>query len=433
MTVVRRASSLRPLLAERDFRLLVGAQFLAQSADGVAQAAFAEEIVLDPTSQNTPGRILALFALTLLPYSVVAPFLGVFVDRWARRTLLVRTNLLRTALMVGLPAWAGALSGDTGLYVALLGLLGLGRLFLVTKGASLPVVLHEHHLLDGNALSGGGGMISALAGGVVGLAAVSVTPAVWVFVLAGLLYALSSFAANRISHPMAYAEPPSERLFEAVARIARELLGGLKEVWSRNAARLPLAGIFVLRTSAMLTAIAAILVIKDAFPVADRFGRLSTSALALGAAGAGAFAGAMVAPRLGRRLNRPGLILSGFAISGIGIVALGGVIAIWALLTLTFLGGLGNFVAKIATDAQLQAALPDRFRGRAFSLYDILYNAASVAAAVVMVAVEGASIRVVLPAAGVVTLLLAGALGAAMRRAGLLAAPGKASDQPTGA
>ncbi|MGH2820940.1 MAG: MFS transporter [Actinomycetota bacterium] len=431
MARIERAPALRTLLSERDFRLLLAAQYLAQCADGIAQAAFAEEIVLDPTSQNTPGRILALFALTLLPYSVVAPFLGVFVDRWDRRALLVGTNLLRFALLLSLPLWMGSLSGDAGLYVALLALLGLGRLFLVTKGAALPVVLHEHHLLDGNALSAGGGMISALVGGVAGLAGLSGIDVGWVFALAGLLYAVSSGIARLISHPMARHEPALEGLREAVSRIARELMEGIAEVWSRNAARLPLAGIFVLRTSAMLTAIAAILVIKDAFPQADRVGRLSTSALALGAAGVGAFAGAVVAPHLGRRLNRPGLILCGFAISGVGIVALGGVVAFWALLTLTFLGGLGNFVAKVATDAQVQASLPDAFRGRAFALYDILYNAASVAAALVMFAVEGASLRLVLPGAGVVTLLLAGALGVAMRRAGLLVAA--RASEPTGA
>ena len=75
------------LLAERDFRLLLGAQGIAQMADGFAQAAFAEEIVLDP--QGTPTRTRALFALTLLPYSLLGPFTGVLVDRWRRRSLLV--------------------------------------------------------------------------------------------------------------------------------------------------------------------------------------------------------------------------------------------------------------------------------------------------------------------------------------------------------
>ncbi len=78
------------LLGERDFRLLLGAQGIAQMADGFAQAVFAEEIVLDP--QGTPTRTLALFALTLLPYSLLGPFTGVLVDRWRRRSILVWTN-----------------------------------------------------------------------------------------------------------------------------------------------------------------------------------------------------------------------------------------------------------------------------------------------------------------------------------------------------
>ena len=61
------AGRIRVLLAERDFRVLLGAQGLAQAADGLAQAALTVRLVLEPLQSGTPGRILALFALTLLP------------------------------------------------------------------------------------------------------------------------------------------------------------------------------------------------------------------------------------------------------------------------------------------------------------------------------------------------------------------------------
>ena len=419
-----RTSGLRILAVNRDLRRLLSAQFLAQAADGMAQAAFADAVVLDPAAQSTPGRILAVFALTLVPYSLIAPFAGVFVDRWRRRSLLVWSNLLRAAVLLSVPLWSARLAGETALYVAVLVLLGLGRLFLTTKAAALPVILGEHDLLQGNALSGGGGMIAALLGGVTGLALTALVDEEGVFLVAGAVLGASALIAARLSRPMAHEAPHAETLGRAVARVARELLEGAREVWRRRRARLALAGIFVLRAVVILTAIAAILVIKQRYPDAgDNLGRVSAGALALGTTSAGAFAGALASPWLGRKLPGAGLILLGFAVCGAGVAALGGIVDLRAVLVLTALAGYGAYVAKIATDVQIQATMPDAYRGRAFSLYDILYNLASVAAAWVVLVFSELSFRALLVPAGLVTLALAVALGAAMARAGMLVRP----------
>ncbi len=180
-------------------------------------------------------------------------------------------------------------------------------------------------------------------------------------------------------------------------------------------------GIFLLRTIAIFIAIAAILVIKDQFPGTEaRLGRLSAGVVALGAAGAGAFLGALTAPVLGQKLPKPHLVLLGFTVSAAGLLLLGGIATLPATVGLTFLGGYGAFVAKIAVDAEVQEDLPDEFRGRAFSLYDILYNAASVVAAIVMVVFAQFALRPLLVLAGVATAVMAAFLTLRMRRAGML-------------
>ena len=387
----------------------------------MAQAVFADRLILEPVSAGTPERILALFALTLVPYSGLAPFLGVFVDRWPRRALMAWANALRAVILITLPLWAAQLPSDSGLFVGVIALLGLGRLFLTTKGASLPTVLNERFLLRGNAISSGGGMISALLGGVVGLAAVEVTGANQAFVLAGAAYAAAAFALGRLSQPMAHPHPDPGPIGAEIAAVARELSEGLVEIARRARARLPIIGVFIVRSVGMLVTIAAILVIKDLYDT-DSTRRL-VSAIALGAAGAGAFTGASIAPVLGRKLPKAGLIVAGFCASGLGIVALGGIENLPALLVLTFVGGFGTFVAKVAVDAQVQEALPDEFRGRAFAVYDILYNLASVVAAAVMVAAATISLRALLVTSGAITLLVAGLLALAMKRAGMFARP----------
>ena len=190
---------------ERDFVRLLTAQFAGQAADGFAQAVAFEVLVLDPFNQGTPGRVLAIAALTLLPYSLVAPFLGVFVDRWPRRNVLSWTNLGRAALLVTFPLWSLLTPGDFELYAAVFLLLGAGRLFLTAKGATLPVVLHEHHLLRGNSISSGGGMVSALLGGVLGVVGAGTVGTAPAFVVSGGIYLFSGLAAARISSPLDHA------------------------------------------------------------------------------------------------------------------------------------------------------------------------------------------------------------------------------------
>lgn len=406
------------MLRERDFRFLIGGQVLGQAADGFAQATLAKVLILDPLSQGTPSRVFALFALTLVPYSLIGPYVGVFVDRWPRRALMQWANLLRTALLATLPVWTQVFEGQQPLYVAALLLLSLGRVFLATKGAVLPVLLHDHHLLGGNSLSSGAGMISALLGGAVGIFGVEFVGSDAALIMAAGIYAAAAWVLGRISSPLGHEHAHAESLAEAFGRINSELVEGVKAIWVRKPARLSLIAIFVLRTISMFVVVAAILVIKRIFPgeVGD-LGRVSSSAVALGAAGVGAFMGAVIAPLIGRRLANAGLVLLGFVVSGVSIIALGGIERLPALLTLTFLGGLGGFVSKVAVDAEVQADLPDELRGRAFALYDILYNLASVFAAGGMLIASDAALRPRLVVAGVLSLVCSFVLVRAMKNA----------------
>ncbi|MGH2698385.1 MAG: MFS transporter, partial [Actinomycetota bacterium] len=270
-----------------------------------------------------------------------------------------------------------------------------------------------------NALSGGGGMIAALAGGVAGIGLAAFASTETALIVAGLLYSFGALVARRISDPMAHPHEHLERMRNAVARIASELIEGIGAIWVRERARLPLLGIFVLRVSAIFVALIAIEVIRTEYAAADDSGRLSASALALGAAGAGAFIGALSAPAMGRRFSTPALLIVGFIVSGASMLFVAPVLTLTTTIGLTLFGGFGAFVAKVSVDAQVQGALPDGFRGRAFALYDILYNLASVVAALFLVAFVDASLGVLLASGGLLVLALAGALAWTMKKAGM--------------
>lgn len=398
------------------------AQFLAQGADGVAQAAFADVLVLEPTSRGTPGRILALFAVTLIPYSVIAPFLGVFVDRWDRRKLMAWTNLLRAVLLLTVLLWSRQVAGDGALFVCVLVLQGLGRLFLATKGAVLPVVLHEHNLIRGNSLSGAGGTLSAVIGGGIGLALTGFLGANGTLTLAGALYVIPVFAALRIGANMSHPHERARNLLDAIKDLARALYDGLREITRRPRARLPLIAIFVLRSFGIYIAVLIILLIKSEFTTQnDHLGTIGLSGFALASAGLGALVAAVTAARVGARVGTGGLMVVGYLSVAASLLLFGRPDHIWELLALAGLSGAGGFYCKVGVDAQVQAALPDEYRGRAFSLYDILYNLASVVGGLFVVLFAGSTTGTMLTVGGITAMLLAAVVALEAKRIDIFA------------
>ena len=108
-----RGTELRPLFADRGFRQLLGTRLVSQLADGMLQAGLASYVLFSPERKATGAAIAASFAVLLLPYSVVGPFVGVLLDRWRRRQILVYSNVLRAALVALLAVQVAADKTDS--------------------------------------------------------------------------------------------------------------------------------------------------------------------------------------------------------------------------------------------------------------------------------------------------------------------------------
>ena len=92
--------SLRQLWRHRYFRRLLAVRVATQSSDGVLQIALASYVLFSPERQPDAASIAAVLAITLLPFSILGPFVGVVLDRVARRQVLVVVDLLRAGLAV---------------------------------------------------------------------------------------------------------------------------------------------------------------------------------------------------------------------------------------------------------------------------------------------------------------------------------------------
>ncbi len=99
-----------------------------------------------------------------LPYSLIGPFAGVFIDRWSRRQILVWSALIRAVFVVATAAVMAAGNRGVPLYIAVLAVLGVNRFFLSSLSAALPHVVAEDKLVMANSVSPTVGGIKARSG-----------------------------------------------------------------------------------------------------------------------------------------------------------------------------------------------------------------------------------------------------------------------------
>ncbi|MFF8656871.1 MFS transporter [Streptomyces huasconensis] len=411
---------LRVLLRLRDFRRLLAVRLISQSADGVYQVALAAYVVFSPEKQASAGAIASAMAVLLLPYSLVGPFAGVLLDRWRRRQVFLYGNLLRAVLAALTAVLMLSDVPDQLFYASALCVTAVNRFVLAGLSAALPRVVDADRLVIANSLSPTAGTLAATVGGglafVVRLAGSDSDAAV--VLLGAALYLCAALASLRMARDLLGPDPGlvRPRLGEALAGTARGLAAGLRHLAQRPAAARALAAMTVLRFCYGALTVMVLMLCRYAWSSSESDG-LALLGLAVGISGAGFFVAALVTPSAAGRLGPGGWIAACAAVAAVLEPALGLTFAPVPLLIAAFVLGLTTQGAKIATDTVVQASVDDGFRGRIFSLYDVLFNVAFVGAAAVaalMLPGDGQSVPLV-----VMVALLYGAVAASMARFGL--------------
>lgn len=418
MAVVR---DLGALLRVRDFRRLLAVRLLSQGADGVYQVALAAYVVFSPEKQTSPGAIATAMAVLLLPYSAVGPFAGVLLDRWRRRQVLLHGNLLRATLAT---ATAALILGDVPdwlFYTSALFVTAINRFVLAGLSAALPRVVDSEQLVIANSLTPTAGTLAATAGGGLAFAlrlagANSDAPVV---LLGAALYLCSALTSLLLERDLLGPDPElvQPRLGTALAGTARGLVAGIRHLSEpgRREAVWALTAMTVMRFCYGAQLVMVLMLCRYAWPSGRNPDEgLALLGLAVGLSGAGFFAAAVVTPWIAGRIGPGRWIVVCAASAAVVVPALGLSFAEVPVLAAAFALGLATQGAKIATDTIVQFAVDDGFRGRIFSVYDVLFNAAFVAAAGVaalLLPQDGRSVSVI------VTVSVAyGAIALAMAR-----------------
>ncbi|MFJ4816800.1 MFS transporter [Streptomyces sp. NPDC088801] len=400
MAVVR---DLRVLLRFQGFRRLLAVRLLSQSADGVYQVALAAYVVFSPEKQTSAAAVASAMAVLLLPYSLVGPFAGVLLDRWRRRQVLLFGSLLRallasaTALLILSPA------PDWLFYVSALCVTAVNRFVLSGLSAALPRVVDADRLVIANSLSPTAGTLAAIAGGGLAFVVRLVADSDAAVVLAGAgLYLCAALVSLSMARELLGPERPlaRERIGTAVTSTARDLAAGVRHLAApqRREAAWALVAMSLMRFCYGALLVMLLMLCRYALTSTADDG-LALLGLALGVSGAGFFAAAVVTPWTAGRFGPGRWIVVCASAAALLEPVLGLPFATAPLLTAAFVLGLTTQGAKIATDTIVQSSVEDGFRGRIFSVYDVLFNVSFVGAAAVaalMLPPDGRSVPLVI-------------------------------------
>ena len=359
--------------------------------DGIFQSALASFILFSPERQaNALGAALA-FAVVLLPYSVIGPFVGTILDRVSRQRAITFSNLSRaiTLLIIALLLF----QGHTGIEITIFVLIafGVNRLILAGLSAGIPLMIESKSLISANALAVTGGSVWVVLGGGIGLGLRSLLDSVtsadsadgYIILLGAVGYlATSLFAASLKKDEIGPLEHEIKNASFTQGLI--EMREGIKFLRQNVDAARGIAAVAVHRGGITALTLIALLLERNTFhDPADSEAGLAGLSFTLSIAACGFVVGAVIAPYGVRKVGRHRWMRLTLSASTLGPLFIVFSRTPLTLAIAAFVTALFGQSLKVTNDALVQSKIDDIYRGRVFSVYDVMVNGAIVSGAVI--------------------------------------------------
>jgi MFS family permease len=383
------------VLRNRPFLFLWLSQLATQVGSNMALYGLTV-IVLEATSLSS--AVSALFLTFLVPAVLLSAVAGVYVDRADRRLVLVLTNVLRAAAMVGI-WWVG---GSLGLILLLNIVVSVVTVFFApAEAAMIPYLVPRHQLVSANGLftltlNGAFALGYALLGPLVVKASGGPEP---VLIVVAILYAVAALLCWTLpANPPALADGPARGgavhdAGEAVQGTFAQLAEGMAYISAHRA----------ISWSLIYLGIAASLVGVIGVLGPD----FASDTLGLGAEdlfvvvlplGIGIVMGVLLLNSYGRYIPRRraiegglialGILLGAMTVAGplsralqrvdaplVDLSAVTSLIAV--VIAMAFVAGIAYGIVAISSQTQLQEDLPEEVRGRVFGVLNMLVSVGS--------------------------------------------------------
>lgn len=291
---------------DREFLTLWLAQTISQFGSQVSLLAL--PLIAAISLGASPTEMGVLAAVATLPTLALSLFAGLWVDRLARRPLMIGADLGRAAILVVVPLlwWLGALRMEV-LYVIVVSAASLALLYDLAYQSYLPALVRREQLAEGNSkLQSSQSAALILGPGLTG-ALVQVAGATSAVLIDAVSFVCSAMLVRRIRHVEERRTPP-------LRRSARSEIGeGLRTLFQEPLLRRIVACNAVLNfTGTLFTAVYLLYLVRELGLEAGAVG------LVLGVGGAGFLLGALGAARVSTRVGMERLVVGALLVGGVG-------------------------------------------------------------------------------------------------------------------
>lgn len=377
-----------PVLQNRNFLTLWSGQVFSQLADKVYLVLIIAIIAsrFESPGQSISGWVSAVMVAFTIPAVLFGSLAGVFVDRWAKKPILVLTNVLRGVLVLALPLmlWLAPSKTLAGLPIGFLLLLGvtflvstLTQFFAPAEQAVIPLIVEKRHLLSANSLYTTTMMASVIIGFAVGepllaladtlLAPLDGGSGMGKDILVGVSYGLAGLIL--LGMRTRYEQPYDAENAPHVWQDIREGLAYLGKQAQVRSAIIQLVLLFSIFAALAVLAVRLAEIMPALKP--SQFGFL------LAAGGVGMGIGAAVVGHFGQRFLRRTLSLYGSLGMAATLLGMAWVThELWFSLALITLLGFFAALVGIPMQTTIQIKTPEEMRGKVFGLQNNLVNIA---------------------------------------------------------
>ncbi len=306
-----------------------------------------------------------------IPMFCLAPFAGVWVDRWNRQRLLVITQALSMIQSLGLAAVVlVARPGREGLEVGVIAGLalfqGLINAFDIPGRQAFLVEMVDRREDLANAIALNSTMVhgARLVGPAIGGLLIHFVGPALCFGLDGISYigVIAALMAMRITP-----RPPRTDRFS----VLRDLREGLKYIWESK----PIRSMLLLMTVLSLTAMPAFSILMPVF--AEAYGGHGRSdemlGILMGFSGLGAMIGSIYLASRRSVLGLGRLIGIASFIFGLAIIGFGFSSHLWLSLAIVPIAGFGMLISFASSNTLIQTLTEDRMRGRVMSFFTMAF------------------------------------------------------------
>ncbi|MBX5452067.1 MFS transporter [Thermogemmatispora sp.] len=316
------------LLRNSNFLLLTGGQIISYLGDFIYSTTLQIwAYALVPTAASVSG----IWAAQYLPYVVVGPIAGVFVDRWNRRQIMVVADLLRCFIALW-PLLVPPALRLPAIYLAVFLINSLGRFFSPARSGVMQVILAQPDQPRAASILQSSFAFAVIAGPSLGAGLYFLVGPYLGTILNALSFLISALCilAMRVSpqalHPGAQRQTTGESAMRAVLT---ELVDGFRFVLGSRVLRVVMILLVVNWFGVgALNALDIVFISQRLHVSPELYGPMATGS------GVGLLIGSLIAGALSKKLSPRSLLTGSVFLTGLGIVVFG--LQVWFPLALFF-------------------------------------------------------------------------------------------------